>query len=162
MRTLALALLCLALPAQAYDVNGVKLGAKEAEMRRVFPSAHCKDLEWKSNAADRRCDDARGVLGGAPVKVTAFLKGDAIQGFELRFDTKDIDRVKATLRSRWGEPLAEVTETIARRDGNDRKLFKMRWEKGGDRAVLTAQLEKKRAGLEVSRGRFADEIYRVR
>jgi hypothetical protein len=162
MKRLALVLCFVSLPALAYDVNGVKLGAKEAEMRRVFPSAHCKALEWKSNAADRRCDDARGVLGGAPVKVTAFLKDDAIQGFELRFETKDLERVKATLRSRWGEPLAEVTETVARRDGNDRKLFKMRWEKGGDRAVLAAQLEKKRVGLEISRGSFADEIYRVR
>ena len=162
MRKLALTLFFLSLPAFAYDVNGVKLGAKEAEVRRVFPSAHCKDLEWKSAAANRRCDDARGVLGGAPVKVTAFLKDDAIQGFELRFDTKDLERVKSTLRSRWGEPIAEVTETIARRDGNDRKIFKMRWEKGADRAVLTAQMQKKRVGLEISRGKFADEIYRVR
>lgn len=162
MRKLALTLLLLPLPALAYDVNGVKLGAKEAEMRRVFPSAHCKDLEWNSAAASRRCDDARGVLNGTPVKVTAFLKDDAILGFELRFESKDLERVKATLRSRWGEPLAEVTETISRRDGNDRKIFKMRWEKGADRALLTAQLEKKRAGLEISRGRFADEIYRVR
>ena len=162
MKILLALLFLLVAPALAYDVNGVKLGAKESEVRRVFPSAHCKVLEWKSNAADRRCDDARGVLGGTPVKFTAFLKADAIQGFELRFDTKELERVKATLRSRWGEPLAEITETITRRGGNDRKLFKMRWEKGADRAVLTAQLEKKRVGLEISRGGFSDEIYRVR
>ena len=38
----------------------------------------------------------------------------------------------------------------------------MRWEKGADQAVLTAQLEKKRGGLDVWRGNFADEIYRVK
>ena len=37
----------------------------------------------------------------------------------------------------------------------------MRWEKGADRAMLVAQLEKKRANLEVSRGNFPVEIYRV-
>lgn len=38
----------------------------------------------------------------------------------------------------------------------------MRWEKGADRAVLTAQLDRKRANIEISRGRFPDEIYRVK
>jgi hypothetical protein len=70
--------------------------------------------------------------------------------------------VKAALRARWGEPLGEATETIAKKDKQDRKVFKMRWEKGADRAILTGQLEKKRAGLEISRGNFPDVIYRVR
>jgi len=38
----------------------------------------------------------------------------------------------------------------------------MRWEKGAERAVLTSQLDKKRATLEISRGNFPEEIYRVR
>jgi hypothetical protein len=36
------------------------------------------------------------------------------------------------------------------------------WENAGERAVLTAQLEKRRASLLVSRGDFDEEIYRVR
>jgi hypothetical protein len=68
----------------------------------------------------------------------------------------------AHLKARWGAPLAEATEVIARRDKEDRKVFKMRWEKGADRALLVAQLEKKNATLEVSRGTFPEEIYRVR
>jgi len=152
----------LPLAAQAYDVNGVRLGGREIEVRKAFPSAHCKPLEWKSDAADRRCDDGRISLGGTQAKLTVFLKTGTIQAFELRFDTKDLERVKATLRSSWGAPLAEATETISRKNRDDRKVFKMRWEKGIDRAILTAQLERKRAGLEVSRGGFPEEIYRVR
>jgi hypothetical protein len=38
----------------------------------------------------------------------------------------------------------------------------MRWEKGADLAILTAQLEKKRVTVEVSRGNFPVEIYRIR
>lgn len=34
----------------------------------------------------------------------------------------------------------------------------MRWEKGADRAVLTAQLDRKRANLEISRGRFLNNL----
>jgi hypothetical protein len=38
----------------------------------------------------------------------------------------------------------------------------VRWEEGAARAVLTAQLERRRSTLTVSRGDFDDEIYRVR
>lgn len=163
MKRLLLAALLAAAPAAfAYDVNGVKLGGREVEVKKAFPSAHCKPLEWKSDAADRRCDDSRISLGGTEARVTVFLKADAIQAFDLRFDVKELERVKETLRIRWGKPLAEATEAYARKDKADRKVFKMRWEKGADRAILTAQLEKKRGTIEISRGNFPDEIYRVR
>ena len=155
-------LLFLSLPAIAYDINGVKLGGREVEVKKAFPSVHCKALEWKSNAADRRCDDARISLGGVLARITVFLKADVIQAYDLRFDVKELERVKAHLKARWGAPLAEATEVIARRDKEDRKVFKMRWEKGADRALLVAQLEKKNATLEISRGNFPQEIYRVR
>ncbi len=163
MNTRLLAVL-LALPcgALAYDLNGVKLGGREADVKKAFASAHCKPLEWKSNAADRRCDDARISLGGIEARITVFLKADAIEGMDLRFATKDLERVKGHLRASWGAPLAETTETIARKDKPERKVFKMRWEKGAERIILTAQLDKKRAGIEFWRGNFADEIYRVR
>ena len=164
MRIAAFLALALLAPASlAYDVNGVRLGGREVDVKKAFPSVHCKALEWKSDAADRRCDDARISLGGVQARITVFLKADSIQAYDLRFDVKELERVKAHLKARWGAPLAEATEVIARRDKEDRKVFKMRWEKGADRAILTAQLEKKkRASLEVSRGSFPVEIYRVR
>ena len=161
-RVFCITLLFLSLPATAYDVNGVRLGGREVDVKKAFPSVHCKALEWKSNAADRRCDDARISLGGVLARITVFLKADVIQAYDLRFDVKELERVKAHLKARWGAPLAEATEVIARRDKEDRKVFKMRWEKGADRALLVAQLEKKNATLEISRGNFPQEIYRVR
>lgn len=148
--------------ALAYDINGVDLGGKEAEVQKAFPSARCRPLEWKSDAADRRCDDARISLGGAEARITVFFRGGAIQAMDLRFNGKDLERVKETLRARWGAPQAEATETFAEKGRKDRNVYKMRWEKGADRAVLSAQLDKKRATLEISRGKFPDEIYRVR
>ena len=163
MKKILLWSLCLlAFPALAYDLNGISLGGREIDARKAMPSANCKALEWKSDAADRRCDDSKISLGGVEARITVFLKADAIQAMDLRFDTKDLDRVKEALRSRWGAPLAEATETISRKDKPDRKVFKMRWERGAERAVLSAQLEKKRATLEISRGTFPEEIYRVR
>ena len=163
MKKFLLASLCvLAFPALAYDVNGIKLGGKEIEVRKAMPSANCKALEWKSDAADRRCDDSRVSVGGVETRVTVFLKADAVQAYDLRFDVKELERLKAHLKARWGEPLAEATDVIARQGKEDRKVFKMRWEKGADRAILAAQLEKKRASLEVSRGNFPAEIYRVK
>ena len=43
----------------AFDANGVKLGDNEAAVKKVFPGIRCKPLEWKSDAADRRCERAR-------------------------------------------------------------------------------------------------------
>ena len=157
-----LAALALPLSAAAYDVNGVKLGDREADIKKTFPSAHCKPLEWKSDAADRRCDDAQISLGGVLTRMTAYLKGDAIQGFDLRMDIKDLERVKMVLQGRWGAPLAQATDTISQKDKKDRQVFKMRWEKGADVAILSAQLEKKRVIVEVARGSFLTEIYRIR
>lgn len=162
MRALLLFLLLAAGPALAYDINGVALGGREADVKKAFPSAHCKALEWKSEAADRRCDDARVSIGGVAGRITVYLKAGAVQAMDLRFETRDLERMKSTLRARWGAPLGEATETISRKNRDDRKLFKMRWEKGADRAILTAQLEKQRSTLEVSRGDFPQEIYRVR
>ena len=152
----------LAFPALAYDLNGIGLGGREIEVKKAMPSALCKALEWTSDAADRRCDDAKVAVGGVETRVTVFLKADSIQAYELRFEIKELERMKSHLKLRWGVPLAEVTEIIARRDKPERKVLKMRWEKGADRALLVAQLERKRASLEVSRGNFPVEIYRVR
>ena len=153
--------LCAA-PALAYDINGISLGGKEIDVKKAMPSALCKALEWKSDAADRRCDDAKVTVGGAEMRIAVFLKAGVVQAYDIRFDVKALERVKTHLRGRWGEPLAEATDVIARQGKPDRKVFKMRWEKGADRAVLVAQLEKKRGTLEVSRGNFPVEIYQVR
>jgi hypothetical protein len=161
MALLALPLL-FPLRAAAYDINGVGLGGKELDVKKAFPTAHCKPLEWKSNAADRRCDDAKISMDGIETRLTVYLKADVIQAFDLRFDIKDLERGKKSLQGRWGAPLAEATETFAVKDKPDRKVFKMRWEKGADRALLSAQLDKKRVAVEVSRGSFPEEIYRVR
>ena len=163
MRFLATVLLALAaLPARAFDAGGIAIGAGEEAIRKAFPSAHCKPLEWKADAADRRCDDARALLGGIPARVTFYLKAGAVQAYDLRFEAKDLEALKGHLRKRWGEPKAELTETLARREGEDRKVFKMRWEKGADVALLVSQLDKKRVNVEVARGNFFDEIYKVR
>ena len=42
-----------------YQTLGVAREATADDIRKAFPSAHCKPLEWKSDAADRRCDDGK-------------------------------------------------------------------------------------------------------
>lgn len=156
-------LLLLALPASAaYDVKGVELGAAESDVRRVLPSAHCKALEWKSKAADRRCDDSRVNFGGVEVRVTLYLRKDAVEAFDVRFDTKELDRFVAFVKSRYGAPKSESRDSYESKGKPSRQVFKAAWEKDGERAVLTAQLEKRTASMLVSRGDFDEEIYRVR
>ena len=163
MRKALFLILFAVLPAQAaFDANGVALGADEAAVKRTFPSAHCKPLEWASKAADRRCDDARISVGGVEARITFYLRGNAVQAFDLRFETKDNDRLVAFLKQRYGKPAGESKETIERKGKPSREIYKVRWENGTEHAVLTSQLERRRSALTVSRGDFEDEIYRVR
>jgi hypothetical protein len=163
---LALALFCGA--ALAYDANGVSLGDKEEDVKRKFPSIRCQPLEWKSKAADRRCDDAKiSFAGGVQARVTFYLSRNAIQAFDVRFDTRELERVTAFLKKQYGAPLAETRDTLESKDKNDkdrkpRVIYRVRWEKGKDHAVLFSELEKSRSSLLASRGDFEEEIYRVR
>jgi hypothetical protein len=163
MRSLALVVLLLAGPAAAaYDVNGVALGGDEQSVKKAFPSAYCKALEWASSAADRRCDDGKISVGGLPGRVTVYLKKGAVQGIAVRFDSKDRERIITHLKSRWGPPSGETEETIAKKGKEDRRVSKLNWEKNGERALLVAQSDRKRGQLDVWRGNFYDEIYKVR
>ncbi|MGE0874039.1 MAG: hypothetical protein AB7O31_05135 [Burkholderiales bacterium] len=151
-----------ALAQKPFAANGVPLGGSEADVKSRFPAAYCKALEWKSDAADRRCDDAHASLGGVEAKLTFYLKANAIQAFDVRFDTKDLQRFVADLKSSFGPPRSEANDVIYRKGKADREVYKVLWESGRDRAVLTAIKDRSRAQLEVSRGNFAEEIYRVR
>jgi hypothetical protein len=146
----------------ALDVKEIALGAKEQDIKRVFPSAHCRALQWESKAADRRCDDSRVAFGGVEVQVTFYLKKDVLEAFDLRFDAKELERFVAFLKSRYGTPVTETKDTYQRKEGSERHVYKVLWEDGKQRAVLTAQLEKRRASMLVSRGNFEEEIYLVR
>lgn len=159
---LAVAFAAPALAQKPFAANGVPLGGSEADLKKRFPAAHCKPLEWKTEAAERRCDDARIAMGGIEAKITFYLKSDAIQAFDVRFDSKDADKFVADLKAVFGPPKSEVRDVISRKGRDDREVYKVLWESGRDRAVLTALKEKKRAQLEVSRGNFAEEVYRVR
>src|SRR5262245_9347983 len=114
----------------AYDANDVALGASEKAVLKQFPAAHCAPLQWKSKAAERRCDDSKIVLGGVPGRITFYLKRDRVEAFDVRFDTKDADRMVSFLKTRYGAP-AEETRAKAEARG---PLYKVEWKKGEERA----------------------------
>jgi hypothetical protein len=145
-------LLLLALPAlAAYDINEVTLGASEKDIKARFPIANCRPLEWPTRAADRRCDDSRIKLGDVDASVTFYLRRDAVEGFDVRFDRRELERVTEFLRKRYGAPAAEGPPPV-----------KAQWKEKSGRAVLTAEQGRRRASLLVSRGTFEEELYKVR
>jgi len=163
MRALAIAaVLLLPLRALAFEAAGVGLGASEARIRDALPSAYCKPLEWRSPVAERRCDDGKIFFAGVEARVTFFLRGDAVQGFNVRFSLHDRARVAEVLKSRWGAPVAETRDLIQRKGESDREVYKTTWAKAGDRATLIWRPDQKRCWLMVSRGDFTEQIYRVR
>jgi len=146
----------------AYDVNGVALGAAEKDVRAKFPSANCKPLEWRSRAADRRCDDSRITIGGVAARVTFYLRQDKVEAFDVRFDAQEVEKVIGHLKGRYGKPEAEQRDTVGEPGKKERRIVKVLWETKAERALLTAQLDQRRGSLLVSRGGFDEEIYRVR
>jgi hypothetical protein len=161
MRLLAvLALMALPGAAAAFDANGVPLGGNELAVKKAFPSARCAALEWKSKAAERRCDDSKALIGGVPGRITFYLKRDRVEAFDMRFDNKDAERLAAFLKKRYGAPTEERRAKLE--DQRRGEVYKVEWKKGEERAVLTSLSGKSRATLTVWRGDFEDEIYRVR
>jgi len=162
MRAFLMAVAVLLSPAAqaAFDANGILLGAPEAEVRRKFPSANCKKLEWESRAADRRCDDSRINFGGIEARITFYLRKDRVEAFDVRFDSRDLDRFIAFVKQRYGAPASEQRDTLG--DKKPRQVYKALWEGKGERAALVAQIDKRRGSLLVSRGTFEEEIYKVR
>jgi len=146
----------------AYDVNGVRLGDNELAVKKAFPGIRCKPLEWKSEAADRRCDDPKIAFTGVESRITLYLRGDAVQGMDVRFDGSFVNSVADYLKRRYGAPLSEGREKIIRANQDERESYKVLWEQGKDKALLSALSTGKRASLSVSRGNFEEEIYRVR
>jgi hypothetical protein len=143
----------------------VALGGSEDDVKRKFPSVRCQPLEWKSKAADRRCDDSKIVFGGVPARITFYLSRNTIQAFDVRFDTRETERVTGFLKKQYGAPMAETRDELESKDKKEKKprvFYRVRWESGKDRAVITADLDKNRSSLLASRGDFEEEIYRVR
>ena len=164
MRPLALiAALAISGPAAGadYGIQGVALGMNEGRVKQQFPSAHCRALEWQSKAADRRCDDSRISVAGAEASITVYLRRDAVQALDLRFNTRDLGRIFAHFKTLYGAPQSEGPETIERGDRPPREVFKAHWAAGQDNAVLSSQPERKRSTINVWRGDFAQEIYRT-
>jgi len=161
MARIALILVLAAGPAWGFDANGVALGASEAQVLNGFPTAHCKAMEWRTAAADRRCDDAPARLGKVEVRISFFLKADAVQAFDVRFEAPQLERMAHYLKERYGPPESEAREKVKRR-GTAREIYKLRWEQGADHAVLTSQQGRRRVDLNVWRGNFDTEIYRFK
>ena len=129
--SLAALLALAAAPAWAgYEANGVALGATEQEVMHQYPSAHCQALQWTSRAADRRCDDARMVLGGVPARITFYLKGGKVQAFDLSFHPRDAERLVAFLKPRYGAPQAEARDKLGGEGKAAREIYRVRWSSG--------------------------------
>ena len=135
----------------AYDVNELTLGASEARIKQLYPGANCRELEWPSRAAERRCDDSRIRFAGGDASVTFYLKRDAVEGFDVRFDRRDLPKVRQFLLARYGKPVRERETPLV-----------IDWKANGERARLTGEATRRRASLLVWRGAFDEEIYKIR
>jgi hypothetical protein len=135
----------------AYDVNDLTLGASESQIKQHFPNVNCRALEWSSRAADRRCDDSRIRFGPIDASVTFYLKRDALEGFDVRFDRRELARVKEFAVGRYGKPAREVETPPT-----------VEWKSDGEHARLAGEANRRRASLLVWRGAFEEELYKVR
>ena len=137
----------------ASAIDGLSLGASERAVRQRLPNAHCQPLQWQSRAADRRCDDSRAMLAGMEVRLTVYLKDDAVEAYDIRFESRDAARMEKLATEHF------AAKPVARENEKTRTLH---WRANGERGLLSAQPGERRASLLVWRGDFYDEIYNVR
>ena len=149
----ALALSYTVMAAAAFDVNEVVLGANESDIKAKFKEANCRELEWPSRAADRRCDDSRVKIAGMDASVTFYLRQGALEGVDVRFDKGQFERMSKFLVERYGKPAVQKSSALG---------STVEWKAKGERARLSAEQGRRRASLLVWRGAFEDEIYKVR
>ena len=147
----SLLLACTAAHA-AFDANGVVLGSTEQQVKQYFPHARCRPLEWSTPVADRRCDDSRILFAGIEARITFYLRRDRVEGFDVRFRSRDFERVTNYLTTRYGKPA----------NGPSGERRKLEWRANGQRAALSLEDDKRRGSLLVWRGDFYEELYRVR
>jgi hypothetical protein len=105
----------------AYDANDIALGASEKAVLKQFPAAHCAPLQWKSKAAERRCDDSKIVLGGVPGRITFYLKRDRVEAFDVRVDTKTRSAWPRSSSSAGAPADADAHESSRRAAGRSTK-----------------------------------------
>ena len=84
-----------------------------------------------------------------------------MRAFNVRFSPNDRERVVRYLKSRYGEPKSEHTDRFRREGRPDRKVYNVLWESGRDKALLSVQPSRRRAQLEVWRGKFEQQIYKI-
>lgn len=151
----------LSSPVLAFDAGGVRLGDSEAAVTKAFPGARCQGMDWQTDAADRRCDAAPTSFGGIEARITFYLRKNAVQAFDVRFEDRDLRAAVAFLKQRYGKPEYEGREVFRRR-GDAREVYKLRWSDRRDRAVLTSMAARRRVDLNVWRGDFDRAIYEIR
>jgi hypothetical protein len=137
----------------AFDANGVRLGDAERLVKQRFPSAHCQPLQWESRAADRRCDDSRSIIAGHEARITVYLKKDAVEALDIRFESGEVPGFAKLVTERFGGPPVKK---------DNEKTHTLAWRKNSERALLTTMDGQRRATLLVWRGSFYEEIYKVR
>ena len=87
------------------------------------------------------------------MSVTFYLKADAVEGVDVRFERGQLERMSKFLVERYGKPAAQKASAL----GNT-----IEWKSKGERARLSGEQGRRRASLLVWRGAFEDEIYKVR
>ena len=104
----------------------------------------------------------KGVILAIAPEIEIVDISHSVQAFDVRFNTLDLDKVVAHLKSRYGKPTSETKDSIEQVNKPPKVTYKVLWEQGGDKALLSSLSTGKRGSLSVSRGNFEDEIYRVK
>lgn len=103
-RGTALALSCAAavcFAAEPVDVKGVALGASEAQLISVHPTAACSTPQNRT-FADRMCG-VQTSFAGAPSKIYYFLVKDQVGTVRVVFPINQLQNVIEALTSRFGQ-----------------------------------------------------------
>ena len=126
------------------DRSGLPVQPKYAAMQTFGIKARPVDLELE---AQRRGAQEQALVNSIAAEVRSMAR---------------LHQRGAVTDRMMEETSEKAREKIERRGGEAREVIKLRWESGEQRAVLTSQVNRKRADLNVWLGKFDEEIYRIK
>ncbi len=88
------------------QLEGITIGASEAEVKKKLPSVRCMDR--KATFSGRVCYDAASSFAGVPANVAVGLEDGSVRQVMVRFSSKSFSKVAFALVEQYGMATSEI------------------------------------------------------
>ena len=113
---------------QPLELDGIRLGMSEPDVRGLFPAARCSSPKG-TQAIDRECVLENPASETARRYYFIFLEGRLVTA-TIRFPAKEYDTALQATQSKYGKPASLEMNVVPDRSGNELQGSTAFWRKG--------------------------------